>query len=199
MVTSNWAKNPGPGRVLFSALPLLFLCLVPTLLFAQASPSDIGEAAAAGDAQAQFALGNYYFRARYVTLEYAQALSWTRKSAAQGFAPAQNQLGSMYENRIGVPQDYKRAATYYRLAANQGYALAQSNLAVYSRPATASIVTISRPSPGTAKRPTRISPLPRGKSATSTSADLGSSAIMPRLWPGIAAPPATATPTPKTS
>jgi TPR repeat protein len=129
MVMSIWAKNPDPGRARFSALPMLFLWLVPTLLFAQASTSDIREPAAAGDAQTQFALGNYYFRDRYVTLDYAQALTWYRKSTAQGFAPAQNQLASMYENNIGVPQDYKRAATYYRLAANQGYAPAQYNLA----------------------------------------------------------------------
>jgi uncharacterized protein len=128
MVMSIWAKNPGPGRARFSALPL-FLCLVPTLLFAQASTSDIREPAAAEDAQAQFALGNYYFRDRYVTLDYAQALTWYRKSAAEGFAPARNQLASLYENNIGVPQDYKRAANYYRLAANHGYAPAQYNLA----------------------------------------------------------------------
>src|SRR5690348_11751844 len=59
-------------------------------------------AAAAGEAQAQSALGDYYFRARYVTLDYAQALAWYRKSAAQGFAPAQNQLGSMYKNHVGL-------------------------------------------------------------------------------------------------
>jgi hypothetical protein len=40
MVMSIRAKNPDPGQARFSALPLLFLCLVPTLLFAQASTSD---------------------------------------------------------------------------------------------------------------------------------------------------------------
>jgi uncharacterized protein len=129
MVISIRAKNPGPARPRFSALPLLFLCVVSTPLFAQASISDIRDAAAAGDAQAQFALGNYYFRARYVTLDYLDAFCWYRKSSNQGFAPAQNQLASMYENNIGVPRDYKHAATLYRLAANQGYALAQYNLA----------------------------------------------------------------------
>jgi hypothetical protein len=133
MVMSIRAKNPGPGRARFSALPLFFLCLVPALQFGQTSPSDIREPAAAGDAQAQFALGSYYFAARYVTLDYAQALTWFRKSAAQGFAPAQNQLASMYENNIGVPQDYKRAATYYRLAANQGYALRAGQSGEYVR------------------------------------------------------------------
>ena len=96
-------------------------------------PNSLLAAAAAGDAQAQFNLGNYYFGTRYVTLDYAQALSWYRKSAAQGFAPAQNQLGTMYENKIGLPQDDKRAVSYYRLAANQGNALAQYNLAHHVR------------------------------------------------------------------
>jgi TPR repeat protein len=126
---NSWAKIPGPGRAQFSAVQLFFLCLVSSLLLAQASTSDIREAAAAGNAQAQFNLANDYFHARYVTLNYVEILTWYRKSAAQGFAPAQNQLGSMYENNIGVPQDYKRAATYYRLAANQGFAPAQYNLA----------------------------------------------------------------------
>jgi hypothetical protein len=34
------AKNPGPGRARISALPLLCLCLFPTLLFAQTPTSD---------------------------------------------------------------------------------------------------------------------------------------------------------------
>lgn len=83
----------------------------------------------AGDAQAQFDLGTYYFRSRYVTLGYAEALDWFRKSAAQGFAAAQDQLGSMLQNNAGLPQNYKEAVNYYRLAANKGYALAEYHLA----------------------------------------------------------------------
>ena len=45
-------------------------------------------AAKGGDPKAQFDLGNSYFNTRYVTLAYADALSWYRKSAAQGYAPA---------------------------------------------------------------------------------------------------------------
>jgi hypothetical protein len=75
MVMSIWAKNPAPRRIRFSALPPHFLCLIPTLLFAQAPTSDIREAATTGDAQAQFALGNFYFRTRFVTLDYAQLLT----------------------------------------------------------------------------------------------------------------------------
>src|SRR5215471_4094648 len=123
------AAIPIPGRAQLSALHLLFLCLLSSRLFPQAPTSDIREAAATGSAQAQFTLANDDFRARYMTLDYAEMLTWCRKSAAQGFAPAENQLGTMYENNIGVPQNYKRAATYYRLAANQGFAPAQYNLA----------------------------------------------------------------------
>jgi TPR repeat protein len=129
MVMNIWAKVPRPGRAQFFVLHLFLLCLVSPVPFAQTSTSDIQQVAAAGDAQAQFALADNYFHARYLILNYAEMLTWYNKSAAQGFAPAQNQLGSMYENNIGVPQNYKRAATYYRLAANQGFAQAQYNLA----------------------------------------------------------------------
>jgi TPR repeat protein len=129
VVINIWAKISGPGRAQLSALPLVFFCLVSPLLHGQASTSDIQGDAAAGTAQAQFAVANDDFRTRYVTLNYAEMLILYRKSAAQGYAPAQNQLGSMYENGIGVPQNYKRAASYYRLAADQGFASAQYNLA----------------------------------------------------------------------
>ena len=62
--------------------------------------------AAAGDAQAQFALGNYYFRGRSLTLEHAEALTWYRKSADQGYAPAENQLGTMYQHGFGVVRNF---------------------------------------------------------------------------------------------
>jgi len=127
------AKNAATGRAPFLALQGFLLWLVCPLLFGQASPVDPGAdlrtAAEAGNAQAQFALANELFAARHLTLNYAEILTWYRKSAAQGFAPAQNQLGSMYENNLGLPQDYRRAASYYRLAANQGFAPAQYNLA----------------------------------------------------------------------
>ena len=65
--------------------------------------------AAAGDAQAQFALANHYFYGVGVPQDYSQALLWYNKSANQGFAPAQNLLGYMYQHKFGVPRDYKRA------------------------------------------------------------------------------------------
>src|SRR5690348_5256005 len=127
-VMKIWARVPASGRAQ-SALLLFFLCLVSPLLVGQTSNPDTQQAAAAGNAQAEFALANDYFHSRYAHLNYAEMLALYRKSAAQGFAPAQNQLGSMYENNIAVRQNYKRAAAWYRLAANQGFAPAQYNLA----------------------------------------------------------------------
>jgi len=129
MAKRNQTRKTAPGRTQRSALALLFLCLVPSLSRAQEPAPDTLAAAAASDAKAQFALGDYYFRVRFATLDYAQFLLWYRKAAAQGYVPAQNQLGSMYEYNLGLPQNDKRAVNYYRLAANQGYAPAQFNLA----------------------------------------------------------------------
>jgi TPR repeat protein len=65
---------------------------LPTQAPAQAAQDDdlasLRQQAAAGDAAAQFALGNRYFRGVGVLQDYARALTWYRKSASQGFAPA---------------------------------------------------------------------------------------------------------------
>src|SRR6185437_5725455 len=87
------APIPIVGRARVSALRLVFFCLFSSLLIAQPPSSDIAEAAAAGNAPAQFALANELFVSRYQTLDYAD-LVWYRKSAAQGYAPAQDQFGS---------------------------------------------------------------------------------------------------------
>src|SRR5712691_10293523 len=108
---------------------------VQTSTQATAPPPDnefyaLREPAAAGDAQAQFALANHYFYGVGVPQDYSQALLWYNKSANQGFAPAENLLGYMYQHKFGVPRDYKRALAYYRSAAKQGYALGEYNLGV---------------------------------------------------------------------
>jgi TPR repeat protein len=105
---------------------------VQTSSQATAQPDDdvytLGLPAAAGDARAQFALANQYYRGLGVPQDYRQALLWYSKSANQGFAPAETQLGNMYQHKWGVPRDYKRALAYYRSAAKQGYALAEYDL-----------------------------------------------------------------------
>ena len=116
------------GCLVFCALPIT----LPAQTAAPAPNDDLAslrQQAAAGDAQAEFALGNRYYRGLGIAQDYDQALFWYRKSADQGFAPAQNQLGSMHQHKWGAPRNYKLAAAYYRKAANQGYALAEYNLA----------------------------------------------------------------------
>jgi TPR repeat protein len=76
---------------------------VQTSTQATAQPPDndfyaVRQPAAAGNAQAQFALANHYFYGLGVPQDYRQALLWYNKSANQGFAPAQNLLGYMYQH-----------------------------------------------------------------------------------------------------
>ena len=87
---------------------------VQTSTQATALPPDndfnaLREPAAAGDAQAQFALANHYFNGIGVPQDYGQAVIWYRKSASQGYAPAENQLGYMHQHKFGLPRDYERA------------------------------------------------------------------------------------------
>src|SRR5258705_207129 len=82
----------------------------------------------AGDAQAQFALGNLYFRGLGVAQDYTQALIWYRRPAAHGNSNAENQLGYMAEEGWGQPQDYVAALSWYYKAADHGNADAQENI-----------------------------------------------------------------------
>ena len=88
------------------------------------------QAAAQGDALAQYNLGVSYEQGRRVPRDYAEAVKWFRQAAAQGLAPAQYNLGWMYHQGEGVPRDYAEAVKWYRQAAAQGYASAQLNLGV---------------------------------------------------------------------
>lgn len=119
-------------RRLAAILTLLAFILVLALLPpAWAQNSDLASLRAqadAGDAKAQFTLGNRYYGGRGVSQDYGQALVWYRQAADRGLAPAQTQLGSMYEHGSGVLQDYGRALTFYRMAADQGDVLAQYRL-----------------------------------------------------------------------
>jgi TPR repeat protein len=150
---------------------------VQTSTQATARPPDndsysVRESAAAGDAQAQFTLGKYYFSGVGVPQDYGQALLWFTKSANQDFAPAQNQLGYMYQHKFGVPRDYKRAVAYYRSAAKHDYALAQYNMGGMFEDGVESSAITNRPLIGTAKRRTKICRRRKSKSVTSTSADM---------------------------
>ena len=82
----------------------------------------------AGDAKAQFGLGNPYLRGGGVARDLTQSTRWYRLSAEQGFAPAQFNLGNAYFSGRGVSRDNALAVEWWRRAAIQGLASAQFNL-----------------------------------------------------------------------
>ena len=93
-------------------------------------PIALREAAASGDAKAQFEIASRLADGTGVTKDLKKASEWYSKSADQGFAPAQFRLGSFYEKGIGVERSAQKAKENYQLAAEQGNASAMHNLAV---------------------------------------------------------------------
>ncbi len=75
----------------------------------------------AGDAEAQYQLGNAYNYGHNVRRDYAQALIWYRKGAEQGNADSQFQLGGLYHFGHGVPHDEAQGFAWTMKAAEQGH------------------------------------------------------------------------------
>lgn len=80
----------------------------------------IRQAADAGHAQAQFALGSMYSFGQGVSESKTEARGWFEKAAAQNHPVALYNLGLYYDRGIGVTPDRLRALTYYRLGALAG-------------------------------------------------------------------------------
>ena len=78
------------------------------------------QAAAQGDAAAQFNLGNMYKDGRGVRQDDAEAARWFRKAADQGLAQAQFGLGVMYYTGRGVRQDRALAQEWFGKACQNG-------------------------------------------------------------------------------
>ena len=95
-----------------------------------AGPIALREAAASGDAKAQFEIAARYAEGRGVTKDLKQAAKYYTQAADAGFAPAQFRIGSLYEKGLGVERDAGRAKSWYQMAAEQGNASAMHNLAV---------------------------------------------------------------------
>ena len=88
------------------------------------------QAAAQGDAQAQYNLAVAYDEGEGVTQNKEEAVKWYRQAAAQGIAQAQYNLAVAYDEGEGVTQNKEEAVKWWRQAAAQGIAQAQYNLAV---------------------------------------------------------------------
>lgn len=91
-------------------------------------------AATAGDAEAQFQLGERCRKGDAAAgPDMAEAARWYRLAAAQGHAGAQSNVGSMYYHGMGAPKDLTEAARWYRLAADRNLPVAMFNLGMQYR------------------------------------------------------------------
>ena len=79
---------------------------------------DTRRLAEAGDAHAQFELGEAYHKGEGVPQDYAEALNWYRNAAEQSHLYAITNLGDMFESGEGVAQDHLEAFHWYRRAAD---------------------------------------------------------------------------------
>ncbi|OUS12474.1 hypothetical protein A9Q89_06205 [Gammaproteobacteria bacterium 53_120_T64] len=87
-------------------------------------------AASGGDADAQKALGSFYYSGQGVQQSYADALHWFTLAAAQNHAIATYNVGVLHDKGLGLEKDYKEAGKWYRKAADLGYSTAQYNLGI---------------------------------------------------------------------
>ncbi|WP_108461500.1 peptidoglycan-binding protein [Devosia naphthalenivorans] len=92
-------------------------------------PIELRQAAADGDARAQFEVAAIYTEGRAIEQDYAEAAKWYERSAAQGLVPAQYRLGNLYETGTGVEKDLENAKLWYQRAAEAGNRMAMHNLA----------------------------------------------------------------------
>jgi localization factor PodJL len=98
---------------------------------AEAGTTALREAAAMGNANAQFVIATRYLNGEQgAPQDDAKAAYWYGRAAAQGLAPAQYRLGTLYERGKGVARDLKAALNWYERAASLGNIKAMHNAAV---------------------------------------------------------------------
>jgi uncharacterized protein len=90
---------------------------------------DVFKKAEAGDAEAQYHIGNFYlYDNKSQSRDEPEAMKWFRKAADQKYAPAEYQVGRMYANGFSVGVNQNEALRWYRMAAEGGYDWAQIHL-----------------------------------------------------------------------
>jgi localization factor PodJL len=92
-------------------------------------PLELRQAAASGNAQAQFEVAAIYTEGRVLEKDLEEAARWYERSAAQGFVPAQYRLGNLYEMGSGVEKNFEEARLWYQRSAEAGNRMAMHNLA----------------------------------------------------------------------
>ena len=93
---------------------------------------EYGKKLAKGNATAQKAIGDCYFKGeKGMPLDIHEAAKWYMKAAEQGDPGAQYQLAWCYEHAYVGEQSYDEAGKLYMKAAEQGYALAENQVGHY--------------------------------------------------------------------
>ena len=92
------------------------LVLLPATAFAAADIAKLTQEATAGNAEAQFQLGNALTKGDGVGVDVPQGLKWYRMAADQGYPQAQVQLAMKYAHGDGVALDHVEAEKWIVLA-----------------------------------------------------------------------------------
>ena len=106
------------------------LCALIVTASAQGGTPAFYKEAEAGQAWAQYEVGECYRNGNGVSKDYAEAAKWYRKAAEQRNAKAQFRLGVCYKWGDGVSKDYVEAVKWYRKAVEGGNIAAQGELGV---------------------------------------------------------------------
>lgn len=97
------------------------LLSAPDAQTARAGVQRLNAAAAAGDVEAEVALGRIYLRGLpAVAADAAQARRWLTRAQAAGHPSAAYYLGVMAANGVGAPADAQAAARWFEVAARAG-------------------------------------------------------------------------------
>ena len=107
---------------------MVAVCTLSVMVWAEEGTPAPYKEAEAGQAWAQYEVGECYYYGKGVSKDYAEAAKWWRLAAEQGDAKAQRSLGWCYDSGEGVSWDMTEAVRWYRKAAEQGDATAQGNL-----------------------------------------------------------------------
>ncbi|QMV64387.1 tetratricopeptide repeat protein [Pseudomonas berkeleyensis] len=92
-----------------------------------ATPEDMPDALAscqemarAGNMQAAYELGEYYYDGKRTPRDFKQALTWFERASLQGHAEAQLRLGTMFFRGEGVPANNVQAYIVLKMASVNG-------------------------------------------------------------------------------
>ena len=88
---------------------------------ASAALRDLTRKAMAGDAHAEYQLGDAFARGTDVPRNDERAAYWYRRAADHGNALAAYALGGMFEQGVGVQRDAREAMNWYRKASVTGF------------------------------------------------------------------------------